>query len=53
MIANSLDIVQKLLKNEKLGLLRGTNTTFEFTRIPFGIPALDIIMVAVILWAQL
>ena len=41
MIDNSLDIVQNLLKDEKLGLLRGNSTAFEFTRIPFGIPALD------------
>ena len=41
MIDNSLDIVQSLLKNDKLGLVRGTSTDFAFTRIPFGIPALD------------
>jgi len=41
MIDNSLDIVQNLLKDDKLGLLRGNNSAFEFTRIPFGIPALD------------
>ena len=41
MIDNSLDIVQSLLKNDKLGLVRGTSTDFAYTRIPFGIPALD------------
>jgi len=41
MIDNSLDIVQNILKDDKLGLLRGNNSAFEFTRIPFGIPALD------------
>ena len=41
MIDNSLDIVQNLLKDDKLGLVRGNSTSFEFTRIPFGIPALD------------
>ena len=41
MIDNSLDIVQSLLKDDKLGLVRGTSTDFAYTRIPFGIPALD------------
>ena len=41
MIDNSLDIVQNLLKDDKLDLVRGNNASFKFTRIPFGIPALD------------
>ena len=41
MIDNSLDIVQTLLKDDKLGLVRGNSSSFEFARIPFGIPALD------------
>ena len=41
MIDNSLDIVQNLLKDDKLGLVRGNSTNFNYTRIPFGIPALD------------
>ena len=41
MIDNSLDIVQSLLKNDKLGLVRGDSPEFAYTRIPFGIPALD------------
>ena len=41
MIDNSLDIVQTLLKDDKLGLVRGDSESFEFARIPFGIPALD------------
>ena len=41
MIDNSLDIVQNLLKDDKLGLVRGNSSNFSFTRIPFGIPALD------------
>ena len=41
MIDNSLSIVDSLLKNDKLGLVRGTSNDFAYTRIPFGIPALD------------
>ena len=41
MIDNSLSIVESLLKNDKLGLVRGTSNDFAYTRIPFGIPALD------------
>ena len=41
MIDNSLEIVQSLLKNDKLGLVRGDSPEFAYTRIPFGIPALD------------
>ena len=41
MIDSSLDIVQKLLDNDKLSLSRGSSEEFSYTRIPFGIPALD------------
>jgi len=41
MIDSSLDIVQKLLNDDKLSLSRGSSPEFGYTRIPFGIPSLD------------
>ena len=34
-------VIEQLLSNSKLQLARGDSNSFEYGRIPFGIPALD------------
>ena len=38
---NAEDVISQLLGNKNLNLQRGDNASFEYSRIPFGIPALD------------
>ena len=35
------DVIEQLLSNSKLQLARGDSNSFDYGRIPFGIPALD------------
>jgi recombination protein RecA len=41
METDSEKIIEDLLKNKKLNLFRGDDSAFEYSRIPFNIPALD------------
>ena len=38
---NAEDVISQLLGNKNLNLQRGDNSSFDYSRIPFGIPALD------------
>ena len=38
---NPEDVISQLLGNKNLNLQRGDNSSFDYSRIPFGIPALD------------
>ena len=41
METDSEKIIEGLLKDKKLNLFRGDDSGFEYSRIPFDIPALD------------
>ena len=41
METDSEKVIEDLLKNKKLNLFRGDDRAFEYSRIPFNIPALD------------
>ena len=41
METNSEKVIEDLLKNKKLNLFRGDDKEFDYSRIPFDIPALD------------